>query len=71
MWREGPLCQFDPFCRADPPGQPDLPQHGLPGFTAAVISDNEPMLHVFVKLGADIETAIDTGVLELRMTFRG
>jgi acyl-CoA hydrolase/RimJ/RimL family protein N-acetyltransferase len=46
-------------------------RRGLLGFTAAVISDNEPMLHVFEKLGADIETAIDTGVLELRMTFRG
>jgi len=36
-----------------------------------VISDNEPMLHVFEKSGADIESAIDTGVLELRITFRG
>ena len=46
-------------------------RQGLLGFTAAVVSDNEPMLHVFEKLGADIETAIDTGVLELKMTFRG
>lgn len=45
-------------------------RQGLLGFTAAVISDNEPMLHVFEKSGADIESAIDTGVLELRMTFR-
>jgi RimJ/RimL family protein N-acetyltransferase len=46
-------------------------RQGLLGFTAAVISDNEPMLHVFEKSGADIESAIDTGVLELKMTFRG
>lgn len=46
-------------------------RQGLLGFTAAVVSDNEPMLHVFEKLGADIETTIDTGVLELKMTFRG
>lgn len=46
-------------------------RQGLLGFTAAVISDNEPMLHVFEKLGADIETTVDTGVLELKMTFRG
>jgi hypothetical protein len=29
------------------------------------------MLHVFEKSGADIESEIDTGVLELKMTFRG
>jgi len=46
-------------------------RQGPLGFTAAVISDNEPMLHVFEKSGADIESAIDTGVLELRITFRG
>jgi len=46
-------------------------RQGLLGFTAAVISENEPMLHVFEKLGADIETTVDTGVLELKMTFRG
>ena len=45
-------------------------RQGLLGFTASVISENEPMLHVFEKLGADIETTIDTGVLELMMTFR-
>jgi acyl-CoA hydrolase/RimJ/RimL family protein N-acetyltransferase len=46
-------------------------RQGLLGFTASVISDNEPMLHVFDKSGADIESAIDTGVLELKVTFRG
>ena len=46
-------------------------RRGLLGFTASVISENEPMLHVFEKSGADIESTIDTGVLELRMTFRG
>ncbi|HOD29570.1 MAG TPA: GNAT family N-acetyltransferase [Syntrophales bacterium] len=45
-------------------------RQGLLGFTASVISENEPMLHVFEKLGADIETTIDTGVLELTMMFR-
>ncbi len=44
-------------------------RQGLLGFTAAVIMENEPMLHVFWKLGADIETVIDTGVLELTMIF--
>jgi acyl-CoA hydrolase/RimJ/RimL family protein N-acetyltransferase len=46
-------------------------RQGLLGFTASVISDNEPMLHIFDKSGADIESAIDAGVLELKMTFRG
>jgi len=46
-------------------------RQGLLGFTAAVVSENEPMLRVFEKLGADIESTIDTGVLELKMTFRG
>ncbi len=44
-------------------------RQGLLGFTASVIMENEPMLHVFRKLGADIETVIDTGVLELTMIF--
>jgi hypothetical protein len=36
----------------------------------SVLADNEPMLHVFRKLGTEVQTTTDTGI-ELKMTFQG
>ena len=46
-------------------------QHGLLGFTAEVLMENQPMLKLFEKMGFDIERRTSEGVYELRMTFRG
>ena len=46
-------------------------KQGLLGFTADVLVDNEPMLHVFQKMGFDIQKSISAGVFELKMMFRG
>jgi len=43
---------------------------GLNGFTAEVLIENKPMLHVFEKMGFDIERALSSGVYELTMSFR-
>jgi len=43
---------------------------GLNGFTAEVLIENKPMLHVFEKMGFDIERALSSGVYELTMAFR-
>jgi acyl-CoA hydrolase/RimJ/RimL family protein N-acetyltransferase len=45
-------------------------RHGLLGFTAEVLFDNAPMLHVFEKGGFDIERRNIAGLSELKMTFR-
>ena len=45
-------------------------RQGLLGFTATVLPENEPMLHVFQKLWADVKTHMEGGVVELRMMFR-
>jgi hypothetical protein len=45
-------------------------KQGLLGFTAEVLAENKPMLHVFNKMGLVTERRIDTGVYELKMTFR-
>jgi len=44
-------------------------KQGLLGFTAEVLADNRPMLHLFDKMGFDIETKSSEGVYELKMAF--
>ncbi|MDA8124502.1 MAG: GNAT family N-acetyltransferase [Deltaproteobacteria bacterium] len=46
-------------------------REGLMGFTAEVLIDNKPMLHVFEKGGFDIKKKSDAGVYDLKMAFRG
>jgi GNAT superfamily N-acetyltransferase len=46
-------------------------QQGLLGFTAEVLVENTPMLHLFEKMGFDIQRRTAEGVCELRMRFRG
>ena len=46
-------------------------KQGLLGFTAEVLVDNKPMLHVFQKMGFDIQKSISAGVFQLKMMFRG
>ena len=46
-------------------------KQGLLGFTAEVLVENKPMLHVFQKMGFDIQKSISAGVFELKMMFRG
>lgn len=45
-------------------------KQGLLGFTAEVLVENKPMLHVFEKMGFDMERRVAEGVYELRMSFR-
>ena len=45
-------------------------REGLLGFTAEVLIDNKPMLHVFEKGGFDIKKKNDAGVYDLKMAFR-
>jgi acyl-CoA hydrolase/RimJ/RimL family protein N-acetyltransferase len=45
-------------------------RQGLHGFTAEVLEENRPMLHLFEKMGFDIEKRRSEGVYELKMTFR-
>ena len=45
-------------------------RRGLLGFTAEVLVENRPMLHLFEKMGFDISKRISEGVYELNMTFR-
>ncbi len=44
---------------------------GLLGFTAEVLFENSAMLHVFEKMGFDIQRKAEAGVVELRIGFRG
>ncbi|MFB0521411.1 MAG: GNAT family N-acetyltransferase [Desulfatiglandales bacterium] len=49
-------------------------KQGLLGFTAEVLADNKPMLHLFglfEKMGFDIEEKMEAGVYELKIVFRG
>ena len=46
-------------------------KQGLLGFTADVLVDNQSMLHVFQKMGFNIQKSISAGVFELKMMFRG
>jgi acyl-CoA hydrolase/RimJ/RimL family protein N-acetyltransferase len=45
-------------------------RQGLLGFTAEVLVENKPMLHVFEKGGFDIKRKIDSGVYELTLKFK-
>lgn len=45
-------------------------KQGLLGFTAEVLMENQPMMHLFKTMGFDLETRADAGVYELRMAFR-
>ncbi len=45
-------------------------KQGLLGFTAEVLVENKPMLHVFEKMGFDMEKRAAEGVYELKMAFR-
>jgi RimJ/RimL family protein N-acetyltransferase len=46
-------------------------REGLLGFTAEVLMDNKPMLHVFEKGGFDIKKKSDAGVYDMKMAFIG
>ena len=46
-------------------------KEGLLGFTAEVLVENRPMLHLFEKMGFIIEKRGGSGVYELKMQFRG
>jgi RimJ/RimL family protein N-acetyltransferase len=45
-------------------------REGLLGFTAEVLIENRPMLHLFEKMGFDIQRQGAQGVYELKMAFR-
>jgi acyl-CoA hydrolase/RimJ/RimL family protein N-acetyltransferase len=46
-------------------------RQGLRGFTAEVLAENRPMLHVFNKMGFDMEKELSSGIYELSMSFKG
>jgi ribosomal protein S18 acetylase RimI-like enzyme len=43
---------------------------GLLGFTAEVLMDNKPMLHLFESMGFTVKKRLDAGVYELKMAFK-
>jgi len=43
---------------------------GLSGFTAEVLRENTSMLHLFESMGFDIDKQSDSGMFELKMTFK-
>jgi len=45
-------------------------KQGLLGFTAEVLAENKPMLHVFEKGGFDMRKRIDSGIYELSLRFK-
>lgn len=45
-------------------------RQGLLGFTAEVLLENQPMLHLFEKTGFTIEKRREAGVYDLKMLFR-
>lgn len=45
-------------------------KQGLLGFTAEILVENKPMLHVFEKMGFDTERRVEAGVYELKIAFR-
>jgi len=45
-------------------------KEGLQGFTADVLVENKPMLHLFEKMGFEIEKKVEAGAYELKMRFR-
>ncbi len=42
---------------------------GLLGFTAEVLMENKPMLHLFESMGFTVKKRLDAGVYELKMAF--
>jgi RimJ/RimL family protein N-acetyltransferase len=44
--------------------------HGIGGFTAEVLADNLPMLHVFHRSGLAVESSLDGGIYSLTMPFK-
>jgi GNAT superfamily N-acetyltransferase len=44
---------------------------GLLGFTAEVLIENRPMLHLFESMGFDTQRRSSAGVYELKMAFGG
>jgi RimJ/RimL family protein N-acetyltransferase len=46
-------------------------KEGLHGFTADVLVENKPMLHVFEKMGFDMDKKVEYGVYNLVMRFAG
>jgi RimJ/RimL family protein N-acetyltransferase len=45
-------------------------RHGLRGFTAEVLSENERMNHMFERMGFDIQKIFSEGTFHFKMTFR-
>jgi GNAT superfamily N-acetyltransferase len=45
-------------------------RQGLHGFTALVLLENKPMLHMIRKMGFEIEEKLEGDVYELKMMFR-
>ncbi|MBA7677749.1 butyrate:acetyl-CoA coenzyme A-transferase [subsurface metagenome] len=45
-------------------------KQGLSGFTAEVLRENTTMLHLFESMGFDIDKQSDSGMFELKMTFK-
>lgn len=45
-------------------------KQGLLGFTAEVLRENRPMLHLFEKMGFDVRRRMSEGVYQLQMIFR-
>ncbi len=43
---------------------------GLLGFTAEVLMENKPMLHLFESMGFTVKKRLDAGVYELKMAFK-
>jgi acyl-CoA hydrolase/GNAT superfamily N-acetyltransferase len=46
-------------------------RQGLRGFTAEVLAENRPMLHLFNKMGFDTKKDLSSGIYELDMSFTG
>jgi RimJ/RimL family protein N-acetyltransferase len=46
-------------------------KQGLLGFTAEVLTENKPMLHLFEKMGFDMDKRTGDDVYLLKMAFRG
>lgn len=46
-------------------------REGLLGFTAEVLMENKPMMHLFEKMGFDVQKRSAQGVYELKLIFRG
>ncbi|MCA8972761.1 MAG: GNAT family N-acetyltransferase [Planctomycetes bacterium] len=44
--------------------------HGIRGFTAEVLAENRPMLHLFHSTGLEIKSSVEAGTYHLEMPFR-